>query len=288
MITYRVRVKSSGLIFLFTVFLLAGCWRPPSVQIYTSTSEIENTELSARSDGTLHDRGSESIYVVKKGDTAYQIAQCHGVELRAFVVINKMLAPYLIKIGQRVRLPAPTKSPWCVPNAGTLANQSNGQSPDAPIDVPSGNLIVSPPAIAAHQVMPTSKPPLRAGDKFLWPVSGKLVSEFGLKPGNLRNDGINISAPAGSPVRAAENGVVAYAGNELRGYGNMLLVRHDGGWVTAYAHNSELLVDLGAVVARGEVIARVGESGNVDRPQTHFELRRGDKAVDPRAYLSWK
>lgn len=122
----------------------------------------------------------------------------------------------------------------------------------------------------------------------MWPVSGKLISGFGPKPGNLRNDGINISAPAGSPVRAAENGVVAYAGNELRGYGNMLLVRHDGGWVTAYAHNSKLLVELGAVVARGEVIARVGESGNVDRPQTHFELRRGDKAVDPRAYLSWK
>ena len=283
-----VLVKISVLISLFAIFLLAGCWRPPSVQIYTSTSEFENTESFARSDATLQDRGYDPVYVVKKGDTAYEIARCHGVELKAFVVINKMFAPYLIKIGQRVRLPAPTKPPSCVPNTRDLANQSNGHSSDSLIHDPSVNLIVSPPAIAVHQVLPISEPPLRAGDKFLWPVSGKLISEFGPKPGNLRNDGINISAPAGSPVRAAENGVVAYAGNELRGYGNMLLVRHDGGWVTAYAHNSKLLVELGAVVARGEVIARVGESGNVDRPQTHFELRRGDKAVDPRAYLSWK
>ena len=99
--------------------------------------------------------------------------------------------------------------------------------------------------------------------------------------GSLHNDGINISAPRGAAVRAAEDGVVAYAGNELGGYGNLVLVRHAGGWTSAYAHNEKLLVSRGNTVRRGQVIALVGSSGNVTTPQTHFELRRGARAVDP-------
>src|SRR5690606_604831 len=95
---------------------------------------------------------------------------------------------------------------------------------------------------------PNADPPPRAGSKFLWPVRGKIVSSFGAKGGGLYNDGINIAAEPGEIVRAAENGVVAYAGNELRGYGNMLLVRHSGGWISAYAHNGELLVRRGQTV----------------------------------------
>ena len=112
-----------------------------------------------------------------------------------------------------------------------------------------------------------------------------MLSGFGGKAKGLVNDGINIAAPRGAPVRAAENGVVAYAGNELRGFGNMLLVKHEGGWITAYAHNGELLVKPGSRVRKGEPIARVGSSGNVRTPQLHFELRRGKEAVDPIKYL---
>jgi murein DD-endopeptidase MepM/ murein hydrolase activator NlpD len=129
------------------------------------------------------------------------------------------------------------------------------------------------------------EPAARSSDTFLWPVNGKVVSEFGAAADGLHNDGINIAAPRGTPVRAAENGVVVYAGNELRGFGNLLLVRHADGFVSAYAHNESLLVERGATVERGQTIARVGSSGSVTSPQLHFELRRGTEAVDPREYL---
>ena len=117
-------------------------------------------------------------------------------------------------------------------------------------------------------------------------MEGSVISEFGPKGGGRYNDGINIAAPLGTPVRAAESGVVAYAGNEVRGFGNMLLLKHPNGWVTAYAHNQELLVQRGERVRRGQVIARVGSSGSVDRPQLHFEVRKGKQAVDPMRELS--
>ncbi|MCW8861524.1 MAG: M23 family metallopeptidase, partial [Rhodospirillales bacterium] len=118
-----------------------------------------------------------------------------------------------------------------------------------------------------------------------WPVQGRVISGFGPKAKGLHNDGINIAAPRGTPVRAAEEGVVAYAGNELRGFGNLLLVRHADGWVTAYAHSEKLLVERGDKVSKGQVIARVGSSGTVSSPQLHFELRKGKQAVDPTRYL---
>ncbi len=118
-------------------------------------------------------------------------------------------------------------------------------------------------------------PALKPNSAFIWPVDGKVVSKYGPSKDNLRNDGINIAAPVGAPVKASAGGVVAYAGNELRGFGNMVLLRHADGWVTAYAHNSSLLVKKGDKVERGQTIARVGSSGNVNSPQLHFELRQG-------------
>ncbi len=112
-----------------------------------------------------------------------------------------------------------------------------------------------------------------------------MISGFGAKGGGRYNDGINIAAGSGAIIRAAENGIVAYAGNELRGYGNLLLVRHADGWISAYAHIGDFLVRRGQVVKRGQPIGRVGSSGAVNRPQLHFELRRGRRAVDPRRHL---
>ncbi|HVO02455.1 MAG TPA: peptidoglycan DD-metalloendopeptidase family protein [Candidatus Cybelea sp.] len=120
---------------------------------------------------------------------------------------------------------------------------------------------------------------------FVWPVQGKVIGTFGQTKDGLKNDGINIAAPAGAPVVAAADGVVAYAGNELRGFGNMILIRHDGGFVTAYAHNDSLLVKKGDQVKRGETIARVGSTGAVFGPQLHFEIRKGTQPVDPMTYL---
>ena len=128
-------------------------------------------------------------------------------------------------------------------------------------------------------------PPPRAGGKFLWPVRGRTIAGYGRKKDGLHNDGINIAAPRGAPVRAADNGVVAYLGNELRGFGNLILLKHAGGWVTAYAHNQDFLVKRGQTVTRGQPIARVGSSGNVATPQLHFEIRKGTRSVDPTRFL---
>ena len=129
-------------------------------------------------------------------------------------------------------------------------------------------------------------PPTR--NTFLWPVEGRVISGFGAKPGGKHNDGINIAAPVGSEIRASQSGVVAYAGNELRGYGNLVLIRHDGGWMTAYAHNDSLLVGKGDVVARGQVISHSGRTGSVSRPQAHFEIRRDGEPQDPLRLLTRK
>lgn len=143
----------------------------------------------------------------------------------------------------------------------------------------------TPPAPAVPDPVPAAVVGPASAAGFSWPVQGKVVAKFGATADGLRNDGINIAAPAGAPVMAAADGTVAYAGNQLRGFGNLILVRHENGLITAYAHNQSLLVEKGAKVRRGDVIARVGSTGNVDTPQLHFEIRKGEEAVDPMKYL---
>ena len=116
---------------------------------------------------------------------------------------------------------------------------------------------------------------------FRWPVRGRVIAGFGPKPSGQQNDGINVAVPEGTPIKAAEDGVVAYAGNELKSYGNLVLVRHSNGYVTAYAHASEILVKRDDPVKRGQVIAKSGQTGTVAAPQLHFEIRKGSTPVDP-------
>jgi murein DD-endopeptidase MepM/ murein hydrolase activator NlpD len=149
--------------------------------------------------------------------------------------------------------------------------------------------VAAPPAAAPATAAGGRLPPIPARAStghFAWPVDGRVVSSFGPKGEGLRNDGINIAAPKGTAVRAAENGVVVYAGDALRAFGNLLLIRHADGWVSAYAHADRLLVKRGEVVSRGQTVATVGSSGDVTQPQLHFQLRRQDKAVDPKPLLS--
>jgi len=122
-----------------------------------------------------------------------------------------------------------------------------------------------------------------AGAGFRWPAKGRVISGFGKGGGN---DGINIALPEGTPIKAAEAGEVAYAGNELKGYGNLVLIRHPDGWVSAYAHNGDLKVKRGDKIARGQTVATSGQTGNVSSPQLHFELRKGSTPVDPMPHLS--
>jgi murein DD-endopeptidase MepM/ murein hydrolase activator NlpD len=124
-----------------------------------------------------------------------------------------------------------------------------------------------------------------AGGKFRWPVNGQTIAGFGKRPDGVANDGINIAVPAGTEIHAASDGIVAYAGSELKGFGNLILLRHDGGYVTAYAHASELLAKRGDTIKRGQVIAKAGQSGGVDKPQVHFELRKDSQPIDPTPYM---
>jgi murein DD-endopeptidase MepM/ murein hydrolase activator NlpD len=117
-------------------------------------------------------------------------------------------------------------------------------------------------------------------------VRGRIVSNFGSKPNGARNDGINLAVPEGTSVKAAENGVVAYVGNELKGYGNLILVRHADDWVSAYAHTSQMLVRRGDQVRRGQIIAKAGQTGAVSSPQLHFELRKGSRPIDPVPHMA--
>jgi murein DD-endopeptidase MepM/ murein hydrolase activator NlpD len=121
---------------------------------------------------------------------------------------------------------------------------------------------------------------------FRWPVRGRVIAGFGPKTNGQQNDGINLAVPEGTVVKAAEDGVVAYAGNELKGYGNLVLVRHANGYVTAYAHASEIMVKRGEQIKRGQTIAKSGQTGNVGSPQLHFEIRKGATPVDPMQFLN--
>lgn len=133
--------------------------------------------------------------------------------------------------------------------------------------------------------IPTTTPKLSGQGKYMRPVSGRVISSFGPKADGLHNDGINIKAARGTPVRSAENGVVVYAGDDLAGYGNLILIRHQGKIMTAYAHLDKMLVEKGATVERGQSIGTVGSTGQVESPQLHFEVRKGSTPINPDNYL---
>ncbi|MBL8660348.1 MAG: M23 family metallopeptidase [Rhodospirillales bacterium] len=220
------------------------------------------------------------IHTVQSGETLYGISRAYGVGVYDLAQYNGLAAPYAIHEGQRLSIPRDGSPP--ARSAGASDTQETGAGrPPYPSDVEEAPLVASLPAAA--EPLPTA--PRRSGAGFIWPAEGKILSDFGPKARGLRNDGINIAVRRGAPVRAIDNGVVAYAGNELRGFGNMVLIKHAGGWISTYAHNERLLVARGDRVSRGQMIARAGDTGRADTPQLHFELRKGLTPVDPLAYL---
>jgi murein DD-endopeptidase MepM/ murein hydrolase activator NlpD len=197
-------------------------------------------------------------------------------------------------------VPKPTIAPGGVP-AAPIELAANGPLPKIPAVAPAGSSQkpTATPAVANGTQIPATQAsltpkaaldpqdgPSANGTTFRWPVRGRVIAGFGSNPGGQRNDGINLAVPEGTSVKAAEAGTVIYAGNELEGYGNLILVRHADGWVSAYAHNKDLLVKRGDAVTRGQIIAHAGMTGSVSAPQVHFELRRGSKPVNPLDYLS--
>ncbi len=231
---------------------------------------------------------------VRAGETLYAIARRYDVDMPSIVRANGLTAPYTVAAGQRLRLPeglneASTPRNATAPVRTAAAETTQAPPPATTVAVEAAPQPATRPSAAVRTIaVPRGaipKPPPRSGRGFAWPVDGRVISRFGGKPGGMRNDGINIATRRGAAVRAADDGVVAYAGNELKGFGNMLLLRHADGWMTAYAHNEKVLVKLGDRVRRGQVVARAGSSGNVTSPQLHFEIRKGTVAVDPARHL---
>lgn len=250
--------------------------------------------------------GESQGIVVRPGESVSRLAQQYHVPERAIIAANHLQPPYKIETGQKLLIPGAARRPAEAANGPMRARPvaANHQPPEIiPLDGPAPpekSAARSPavvPLTAPSPQEPSAAEEARAdssdrsaelphGGQLPWPVHGRILASYGVAAGGRRNDGINIAAPRGAPVKAVEGGIVAYAGNELRGYGNLVLIKHPDGFISAYAHCEELLVTRGERVTRGQVIAKVGATGGVGEPQLHFELRRGEHAVDPRAFLA--
>jgi murein DD-endopeptidase MepM/ murein hydrolase activator NlpD len=247
------------------------------------------------------------IHVIESGESLYTIARRYNVTAQAIVQANGMSSPDKIFVGQKVIIPgmtakaAPTQVASIAPDqaapapAGKLAAptpamalvapQKSTPKPaaaEAPVETAAikQSALIDPETSTAEP-KPTKpalvEPVMSGADKFRWPISGKVITDFIASKGT----GINIEAPEGASVRAAENGQVIYVGSGVEGYGNLILIRHANGYVSAYAHLKSVGVSKGDNVTRGDSIGQAGMTGSVSRPQLHFELRKGATPVDP-------
>jgi murein DD-endopeptidase MepM/ murein hydrolase activator NlpD len=236
-----------------------------------------------------------SVHVVNHGDTLMSIARRNHISAGELARANGLDAGAKLKIGMKLNVPVKA-SAAVAPVAQPVVAQA------APVSLPPATKIAAvttDPQQKARlaqtsnvEEAPAAETPIKAAEAtgalptFRWPVRGKVITGYGAKTNGKANDGINLAVPEGTPVKAAEDGVVAYSGNELKGYGNLVLVRHSNGYVTAYAHASELLVKRGDTIKRGQIIAKSGQSGEVGSPQLHFEIRKGSNPVDPLQFLN--
>jgi lipoprotein NlpD len=203
---------------------------------------------SARRAGIYHE--------VRRGENLYRIGKAYGVSFTTLARVNKIADPHRIEIGQRIFVPRATRA--------------------VPVDVIT-------PALARGERPPEHELP-RGPRPFIWPVTGgRMSSGFGPR-GETFHDGIDVSAPEGTSVRAARDGEVIYS-DQLRGYGNVIILRHDGGYASVYAHNAVNTVTVGGRVRQGDLIARVGRTGKTSGPNLHFEVRKDNIARNPLFYL---
>jgi murein DD-endopeptidase MepM/ murein hydrolase activator NlpD len=229
----------------------------------------------------------QGSYTMRNGDSLYGISRSYGVTVAELQRVNGITDPRSVRAGTVLKVPGTA--------VASVAPPAERRAPaaGAPVVVQSTRV---PTVINRRKTQVASRKSdvsttgainrkASTSEKLRWPVHGRILTGFGQRSDGTHNDGINLSVPQGTAVHAAEKGTVAYAGSELKGYGNLILVRHDNGWVTAYAHNDRLMVKRGDKVARGQVIAKAGRTGSVDQPQLHFELRQGSKPVDPVPFL---
>jgi murein DD-endopeptidase MepM/ murein hydrolase activator NlpD len=227
-------------------------------------------------------------HIVKPGETLIGLSRRYNRPIAEIAAANNLQPYHKVQAGDRI----------IIPGAARVAAAPQAPAPQSPPQQQAQQpryAAAQPAAPTARMVTPAAeKPPVEETNSadanagaagFRWPARGRIIAGFGPKPTGQQNDGINLALPEGTPVKAADDGVVAYAGNELKGYGNLVLIRHANGFVTAYAHASELMVKRGDTIKRGQVIAKSGQSGNVTSPQLHFEIRKGASPVDPMQHL---
>jgi murein DD-endopeptidase MepM/ murein hydrolase activator NlpD len=245
-----------------------------------------------------------SVHVVNRGDTLMSIARRNNVPVGDLARANNLDQTARLSLGMKLTVPAskaaavaaaPVAQPAAVaavpaqpvaPVAGPATKMASAGGPPQAARLASATTNVTEEKPAAEPAAAKPSEATGALPTFRWPVRGKVITTYGAKTNGKSNDGINLAVPEGTPVKAAEDGVVAYSGNELKGYGNLVLVRHSNGYVTAYAHASELLVKRGDPIKRGQIIAKSGQSGEVGSPQLHFEIRKGSSPVDPLQFLN--
>jgi murein DD-endopeptidase MepM/ murein hydrolase activator NlpD len=239
-----------------------------------------------------------SVHVVNRGDTLLSIAHRNHVPVAELAKANGIDSKAKLKLGQKITVPGAKSAA-----APAAAQPAVAAGQPAAVAAPATKVAAATAEPASKEkarlAQATTTPeaavteaPVKTAEAtgalptFRWPVRGRVVTGYGAKTNGKSNDGINVAVPEGTPVKAAEDGVVAYSGNELKGYGNLILVRHSNGYVTAYAHASELLVKRGETIKRGQIIAKSGQSGEVGSPQLHFEIRKGSSPVDPLQFLN--
>jgi murein DD-endopeptidase MepM/ murein hydrolase activator NlpD len=259
--------------------------------------------------GPSYSPAAGNAHVVAPGETIYSLARHYRTTPMAIAKANNASLSRQLRVGERVVIPGngPRVAQQAQPAQPKVQQQVQAQpapqkvaavrpEPTPAVKQQAKAQQAEPPA-SARVITPAADPvpetptgatgtQSAAAPSFRWPVRGKVITGFGPKASGGQNDGINVSVPEGTPIKAAEDGVVAYAGNELKGYGNLVLVRHLNGFVTAYAHASELSVKKGETIKRGQVIGKAGATGNVTSPQLHFEVRKGATPVDPTQYLN--
>jgi len=288
--------------------------------VASATSPAERKPMASAEGAPLN-----GLHTVSPGQTLSSIARLYGISATDIATANNLTSANQLQSGQTLRIPGRGENPQAValrsdparreerprgddpnakPTAANTPQQASGPATTAAIakpDAPSPGLaeaasITKPAANQPAAYVPPSEDKANAtnasldpgsanGTTFRWPVRGRIITGFGSSATGEKNDGINLAVPEGTSIKAAEAGTVIYAGSELEGYGNLVLVRHADGWVSAYAHNSKILVKRGDTVRRGQIISQAGSTGSVNAPQLHFELRRGSKPVNPLDHL---
>jgi murein DD-endopeptidase MepM/ murein hydrolase activator NlpD len=214
-------------------------------------------------------------HVVRPGDSVYVISQRYAVSQYQLAQLNFLKPPFELKIGQKLQLP--NSLDFSVLDVGL------------PDGVSGTNIAQPAPTKTSVPAAPRKRfvaPSLAGSSGFSWPVQGEIIAEFGPSQRGVHNDGVNIAASEGASVGAAAKGRVAFVGTNIKSFGKLVLVKHDGGIITAYAHLGDISVTEGDIVTAGQSIGTIGRSGRVDSPQLHFEIRKSRQPVDPRSLIS--